>query len=312
MAYVIVYHKDQEVARRRLDGAVTIGRSIDCELSVHDILLSRKHCRVEPEGDGWVVMDLGSKNGTRVGGTPVFRLPLNDGDVIRMGKTAVRFRTGEFLVSAAPKTSGIKRPADPFEAMAGTVTDFSYKPTPVIAPNGIPLPTPKPVPLEPAAYAHDDVRSLVSELVSSSWDSIYESASSPGGVAVHEPLVAAVRRRRSREPRVHVELQVRADVVLKEPLPAAPLEEAENDRGALPQESARQRIYTPADLLRVLGVAEPTAAAEPSPSPTEGADAIGRDFLPNLQTRRAARLVARPFMRVAERLWFRRPARLAA
>lgn len=211
MAYVIIYHKDQEVARQPLDGAVTIGRAPECELRVHDILLSRRHCRIEPEGDGWVILDLGSKNGTRIGGDPVFRQPLMDGDVIRMGKTAVRFRTDPFVPAASAGSSALKRPVDPFEALAGTVSDFVYRPAAPIGPTGLPFPAPRPSPREPAAYVEEDVRSLVSELVSSSWDSIYEGASRPDPMVAHARAAAerAVgRRKRPREPQVDVGLQV--------------------------------------------------------------------------------------------------------
>jgi predicted component of type VI protein secretion system len=212
MAYVIIYHKDQEVARQALKGAATIGRSPECELRVHDILLSRRHCQIQPEADGWAILDLGSKNGTRIGGDPVFRKTLTDGDVIRMGKTAVRFRTGPLVPAPSPSSSALKRPVDPFDALAGTVTDFVYRPTP-IGPTGLPFPAPRPSPREPAAYVQEDVRSLVSELVSSSWDSIYEGASRPDPMVAHARAAAerAVgRKKRPREPQVDVALQVEA------------------------------------------------------------------------------------------------------
>jgi predicted component of type VI protein secretion system len=226
MAYVVVYHKDQEITRRKLEGPATIGRSLDCELSVHDILLSRMHCRIEPDEDAWVVSDLGSKNGTRVGGTAVFQLPLTDGDVIRMGNTAVRFRTAEFVPTVMPQKSGLKRPADPFEALAGTVRDFQFAPS-TIAPNGIRLPTPKPSPKEPVGYTSDDVRTMVSELVSSSWDSIYENASRPDPVMTSAAMAETVRRRRPREPRIDPALQVHPEhseeVEAQEEVPPLPL-----------------------------------------------------------------------------------------
>lgn len=231
MAYLVVYHKDQEIDRRKLEGAVTIGRSPDCELSVHDILLSRRHCQIEPEGDDWLITDLGSKNGTRVGGKPVFRLKLTDCDVIRMGKTAIRFRAGEFVPRPKPvvsPNSGIQRPADPFEALAGTVRDFAFDAT-TVAPNGIAFPQPKPSPPEPEAYQDEDVRSLVSQLVSSSWDSIYETARHSEIRVPAGPMVEAVRRKRALEPRVDVALQViiepEAEAEAEEILPLPPLTE---------------------------------------------------------------------------------------
>ena len=44
---------------------LTLGRAANVELSYpNDTGLSRQHCTVEPEGDGWIVTDLRSKNGT--------------------------------------------------------------------------------------------------------------------------------------------------------------------------------------------------------------------------------------------------------
>jgi predicted component of type VI protein secretion system len=225
MAYVIVYHKDQEVLRKSLEGPATIGRSPECELSVHDILLSRRHCRIEPEGQSWLIVDLGSKNGTRVGGNAVTRTALRDGDVIRMGKTSVRYRTGPFVPKVKSGSSGVRRPADPFEALAGTVHDFAYQPPP-IATNGVAFPTPLPCPREPAAYDEEDVRSLVWELVSSSWDSVYDAASRPNAMASHAHAAAerAVRRAGPR-PQVDLSLQAHPELV-DPPLPLPPLLES--------------------------------------------------------------------------------------
>ena len=223
MAYVVIYHKDKEILRRALEGPATIGRSPHCELSVHDILLSRRHCRIEPDAEGWVIIDLGSKNGTRLGGDAVSRRALKDGDVIRIGKTSVRYRTGPMVASARPTSSGGRRPADPFEALAGTVCDFSYQPPPSSA-NGEGVPTPRPSPKEPASYAEEDVRSLLSDLVSSSWDSIYETASRPDAMVSHAHAAAARALRRARpQPRVDLSLQAQvepAEDVL--PLPRLP------------------------------------------------------------------------------------------
>ena len=87
MAYLVFSsHKGEEIGRRRLEGPVTIGRSHECDVSLHDILLSRSHCRLERTRDGWVVTDLGSKNGTVIDGRPVTRHALRPGEVIRIGR----------------------------------------------------------------------------------------------------------------------------------------------------------------------------------------------------------------------------------
>lgn len=175
MAYVVVSFKGEEVGRWPLNGPVSVGRSTECDVVVRDVLLSREHCRIEPYRQGWVAIDLGSKNGTKCEGRPIARWGLTDGDVLTMGKTAVRFQMGRLAAGHKPPP---KRPADPFEALSGTVADFD--PSQVDAyrrENNLPLP--RPVPKEPDAYATEDLYGLLSEIVSSSWDSIYEQASRP-------------------------------------------------------------------------------------------------------------------------------------
>lgn len=190
MAFVVILFRGEELTRRELTGPFVIGRAPECDVSVRDILLSRRHCRIEPgpDGAGWYIEDLGSKNGTRIGGEAVTRIKLRDAMGIRLGKTHVKFYAGAFR----PGSSGLNRangkpnrprPADPFEALSGTVEAFEYK-------SGRPardvsrLPAPRPKPTDPAAYSDEDVYSLVTELASSSWDSIYATASGPAAVVV--------------------------------------------------------------------------------------------------------------------------------
>jgi hypothetical protein len=152
-----------------------------------------------------------------MGDTPVFHLPLNDGDVAHMGKTAVRFRSGNLRPSTKPANNRLRRPADPFEALAGTMVDPGFQhAVPVPLRGAIRWPYPQPSPREPEGYQSEDVRSLVSELVSSSWDSIYETARQPEAALPHPSPAQALRRKRSREPRVDLGLQVLAEPVMLE------------------------------------------------------------------------------------------------
>ena len=50
---------------------ITIGRLPSCDIPVPDPNVSRKHAEIRPSGDGYVVIDLGSTNGTRVNGATV-------------------------------------------------------------------------------------------------------------------------------------------------------------------------------------------------------------------------------------------------
>src|SRR4051812_45241174 len=126
MPWITISANGDELDRRELSGPITIGRSPESDVVVRDILLSRRHCRIEPVGHGWKVSDLKSKNGTRVGWQNVESHVLRDGDHLRMGRTRIVYQTGSF--EPAPpkrvKTDRIVRPADPHEALTGTVTDF--------------------------------------------------------------------------------------------------------------------------------------------------------------------------------------------
>lgn len=68
--------------------AVAIGRHPENDISLkNDDVASRFHCVVEPDpGGGFVVRDLGSRNGTRVNGVKISQAPLAPGDVLTVGK----------------------------------------------------------------------------------------------------------------------------------------------------------------------------------------------------------------------------------
>jgi hypothetical protein len=73
---------------------VTFGRLPECTISFDDSNVSRQHAEIRPEGDGFVLTDLGSTNGTKVNGGRVTRHRLVDGDRITFGATDVEFRAG--------------------------------------------------------------------------------------------------------------------------------------------------------------------------------------------------------------------------
>lgn len=70
---------------------VTIGRLPDCGIPLSDPNASRVHAEIRPSGTGWMVVDLGSTNGTRVNGDRIGERLLRDGDVISIGTTSLRF-----------------------------------------------------------------------------------------------------------------------------------------------------------------------------------------------------------------------------
>jgi len=83
----------------------TIGRARGNSVAIADVSVSRRHARLELQGDSWVIVDEGSGNGTRVNGTPVRRHRLRHGDEIAVGDTAMRFvEPGGVLVWAAARS----------------------------------------------------------------------------------------------------------------------------------------------------------------------------------------------------------------
>jgi len=71
---------------------VRIGRASECEITLADSNVSRRHAQIQPQGTRWSVVDIGSTNGTLVNGfTITDEVLLNDGDIITLGGLNLRF-----------------------------------------------------------------------------------------------------------------------------------------------------------------------------------------------------------------------------
>lgn len=71
-----------------------IGRLTGSEIEIQDPGASRKHAEIRRDGSDFVVVDLGSTNGTLLNDAPVSEANLEDGDRITIGRTVLRFRRG--------------------------------------------------------------------------------------------------------------------------------------------------------------------------------------------------------------------------
>lgn len=87
-------------ARARLSGNATLGRDPTCEVVLPDAGVSWRHARIEDRGDAWVLVDLGSTNGSQVNGTRCSDGPLAHGDRITLGRTILRFEMQDPLDQA--------------------------------------------------------------------------------------------------------------------------------------------------------------------------------------------------------------------
>jgi hypothetical protein len=71
---------------------VSIGRLPECEVTLVDPNVSRRHAEIHPRGLGFVLVDLGSTNGSTVNGVPVHERELRDGDELGFGSIRLTFQ----------------------------------------------------------------------------------------------------------------------------------------------------------------------------------------------------------------------------
>ena len=100
-----------------------IGRSADCDVTLADQSVSRRHCAVEAAGGALAVTDLGSVNGTFVNGRAVGASRLAQGDLLRVGSVELechgegggfgRHRTAEIGGDASTIDTVVSRRIEP-------------------------------------------------------------------------------------------------------------------------------------------------------------------------------------------------------
>jgi hypothetical protein len=74
------------------DAGYMLGRHADCDLVLDDDSVSRRHASLTCDSEGWLIRDLGSRNGTHVNGWRVAEAHVFDGDELLLGRTRLRFR----------------------------------------------------------------------------------------------------------------------------------------------------------------------------------------------------------------------------
>src|ERR1043166_6872094 len=101
--------KAAEATRRSFE----VGTHPGSDLVLTDEHVSRRHLRIDVEDRDCVLRDLGSTNGTRLGGVRVRVAPLPDGAILECGRTKLRFSH-----TAAPVRLELA-PRDDFEGLLG-------------------------------------------------------------------------------------------------------------------------------------------------------------------------------------------------
>src|SRR5438128_1668730 len=103
----------------------SLGRGGENTVVIPDLSVSRHHAVIRREKGGFVVLDQGSGNGTRVNGMIVGRHELQSGDVIDLGDTSLQFvEAGGVMVKSgkrsapgqSPPLAGIRAGGSPAKA----------------------------------------------------------------------------------------------------------------------------------------------------------------------------------------------------
>lgn len=80
--------------RYALSGYCVIGRGRECDITLPDPNISRRHAEIKQIGNGWTLEDLGSTNGTKLGAMKISgQVPLQPRDIITVGSTQLLFET---------------------------------------------------------------------------------------------------------------------------------------------------------------------------------------------------------------------------
>ncbi len=98
-AYLTVESGGRQERITLTDSSVVIGRGQTYgTYIITDSAISGSHCRIEKVNDCYLLTDLSSTNGTKLNGTKLVQqkqYPLNQGDLIRTGRTEFKFDIGK-------------------------------------------------------------------------------------------------------------------------------------------------------------------------------------------------------------------------
>ena len=83
--------------------SIVVGRGEDTDILIDNVSMSRRHAEFRQEGDGWVVQDLGSSNGTFIGGKRIEGpRAVQEGTEVAFGKFSIVFGKAVSQDEAAP------------------------------------------------------------------------------------------------------------------------------------------------------------------------------------------------------------------
>jgi hypothetical protein len=145
MVRIIVQEGGSERPVELTDAVSSAGRSEDNRIVLQDQQSSRRHCQIERTDYGHKLVDLESRNGTRVNGKLVNQALLRPGDRIQIGKTVMVFEDPQFKEPPPEVAARFAPPTSPAPA--------------ALPPAEAPKPTPSPLAEDTTGRTGDGVRS---------------------------------------------------------------------------------------------------------------------------------------------------------
>lgn len=103
MPGVLTIREGGEARRHVFDRQAVVGRDPDCDVPLENRSVSRRHALLEKTTDGWSLRDLGSANGTFLGGDRVTEVPLSKGAALRFGDVEALFEVEGKETSSAER-----------------------------------------------------------------------------------------------------------------------------------------------------------------------------------------------------------------
>lgn len=109
-----------------LEPITTIGRDASCQIRLPDSTVSRRHVQVMRQTDGYYASDVESTNNTTVNGDYLIKPHrLQHGDLLHLGKVALRFVSSMPPLDTPPPPSNRSRPLSGGKSSSRTTTPFS-------------------------------------------------------------------------------------------------------------------------------------------------------------------------------------------
>jgi pSer/pThr/pTyr-binding forkhead associated (FHA) protein len=110
-----LHWKEDDAEKETILGiaGLTIGRNPDNDLALEESGVSRYHCKILPQDDGLIIVDLESSNGTFVNGEKIAEShPMKEADTIQIGKTEfkVEILEREEIVDIAEEPAAVPPP----------------------------------------------------------------------------------------------------------------------------------------------------------------------------------------------------------